>query len=85
MTTTINNDLGVFMLRGMGWNTQNYFCNMEDLVKCAGEFEKNQPYSIYHFWNGQQKKLTVNKVIELLEGNQLDATFFKRKSIVQPS
>lgn len=85
MQTTINNDLRVFMLRGMGWNTQNYFCNMEDIVKCAGEFEKNQPYSIYHFWNGLQKKLTVKQVIEILEANQLDATFFKRKSIVQPS
>lgn len=85
MNITINNDLRVFMLVGTGWNTQKYFCNMEDLVKCAGEFEKNQPYSIYHFWDGQQKKLRVKEVIDILEGNQLDATFFKRKSIVQPS
>lgn len=78
MTTTINNDLRVFMLRGMGWNTQNYFCNMEEIVKCAKEFETSQPYNIYDFWNGQQKKLTVNKLIEILEANQIDASFFKK-------
>jgi hypothetical protein len=85
MTTTINNNSRVFMLRGMGWNTQNYFCNMEDIVKCAGEFEKNQPYSIFHFWNGKQTKLSVKMVIAMLEANRLDSSFFKSKSIVQPA
>ena len=85
MQTTINNDLRVFMLVGTGWNTQKYFCNMEDIVKCAGEFERNQPYNIYHFWNNKPVKLSVKKLIEILEANQLDASFFKSKSIVQQS
>lgn len=78
MTTTINNDLRVFMLAGTGWHTQQYFCNMEDLAKCAGEFEINQPYNIYHFWNSAPKRLSHNKVIEILEANQIDASFFKK-------
>lgn len=85
MTTTIDNNQRVFILIGMGWNTQKYFCNMGDIVKCAGEFERNQPYSIYHFYNNRMKKLSVKQVIELLEANQLPANFFKSKSIVQPA
>jgi len=85
MTTTINNHMRVFMLIGTGWNTQKYFCNMEDIVKCAGDFEINQPYEIYHFWNNKPVKLSVKQVIELLEANQLDTSFFKKGKKFQPS
>lgn len=79
MNTIINNDLRVFMIHGTGWNTQRYFCNMEDLETCAKEFEKNQPYQIYHFWNNKMQRLSRTDVIAILEGNQLDASFFKTK------
>lgn len=78
MLTTIDNNQRVFMIYGTGWNTQKYFCNMPDIVKCAKEFEINQPYIICHFWNNKAEKLTIKKVIELLEANQLDASFFKK-------
>lgn len=78
MKTVINNDHRVFLIQGTGWNTQKYFCNMEDIVKCAKEFEANQPYHISHFWNYSLKRLSVKQVIELLEANQLDSSFFKK-------
>lgn len=78
MKTVIDNNQRKFILMGKGWNTQQYICNMKDIVKCAKEFEVNQPYTINHIWNGQIKQLHVKKVIELLEANQLPATFFKR-------
>lgn len=79
MQTTIDNSQRVFLIHGTGWNSQKYFCNMADLVKCAKEFEVNQPYVIYHFWNNKPVKLSPKKVIELLQANQLDATFFMKK------
>jgi hypothetical protein len=78
MTTVINNNHRVFLIQGTGWNTQKYFCNMEDIVKCAKQFEAHQPYRISHFWNYGLKRLSVKQVIALLEVNQLDATFFKK-------
>lgn len=76
--TVIDNQQRVFLVAGSGWNTQKYFCNMKDIVRCAQEFEPMQPYNISHFWNGSFKRLTKNKVVELLEANQMDATFFKK-------
>lgn len=78
MKTTIDNNQRKFMLAGKGWNTQTYICNMQDIVKCAQEFEANQPYTISHLWNGEFKKLSVKAVIEMMEANQLDASFFKK-------
>ncbi len=78
MQTTIDNNQRKFLLIGKGWNTQSYVCNMQDIVTCAKEFEQNQPYTISHLWNGQFKTLHVKKVIELLEANGLDASFFKK-------
>lgn len=85
MTTTIDNSQRIFILQGSGWNTQKYVCNMSDIVKCAGEFEMNQPYTISHIWNYKIQKLTVKKVIDLLEANQLDSSFFKKAKYLQPS
>lgn len=85
MTTTIDNNQRIFILHGTGWNNQKYVCNMADIVKCAGEFEKNQPYSISHLWNFKLKKLTTKQVIELLEANQLDSSFFKKAKYLQPA
>lgn len=85
MKTTIDNNQRVFLLQATGWSSAHFFCNMADIVTCAGQFEKNQPYTISHFWNGQPKKLTTKKVIELLEANQLDASFFKKAKYLQPS
>lgn len=78
MKTEIDNNQRVFILMGTGWNTQKYFCNLADLAKCAGQFEKHQPFNIAEFWNYKVKKLTVKKVVELLEANQMDSTFFKK-------
>lgn len=78
MTTTIDNNQRKFMLTGKGWNTQNYICNMKDIVKCAKQFEANQPYEISHIWNNKLEKLTVKKVIEMLEANKINASFFKK-------
>lgn len=75
--TVINNEHRVFMVHGFGWNTQRFFCNMEDLQMCCQRFEKKQPYHIFEFWNNKPKKLSIKKVISLLEANELDATFFK--------
>lgn len=77
MHTTIDNSKRKFLLVGKGWNTESYVCNMEDIVSCAKQFEQNQPYTISHLWNGQFKTLRVKQVIELLEANRLDASFFK--------
>jgi len=77
MTTTINNNESVFLLQGTGWNTEKYFCNLADLVNCAKQFEKNQPYKVYRYFNFKLQKLSVKSVIELLEANQLDTSFFK--------
>ena len=57
MTTTINNNERVFLLHGTGWNTQKYFCNLKDITDCAKQFEKNQPYTIYHLWNNKLYQL----------------------------
>ncbi len=78
MQTTIDNTQRKFLVMGKGWNTQQYVCNMKDIVKCAKQFEDNQPYTISHLWNGEIKKLSVKGVIELLEANQLPTTFFKK-------
>lgn len=84
MNTVIDNNQKVFLLQAIGWSNQHYFCNLHDLVTCAGQFERSQPYTVSYFWNGKPKKLTTKKIIEWLEGNQLDASFFKSKSITQP-
>jgi hypothetical protein len=81
MYTTIDNNQRKFIVQGTGWNTQNYICNMSDIVKCANDFEKNQPYTVSDIWNGKVRKLSVKHVIELLEANQLDASFFKNKRL----
>jgi hypothetical protein len=78
MKPVIDNNQSKFLLTGKSWNTQTYVCNMGDIAKCAKEFDVNQPYTISRLWNGEFKKLTVKKVIELLEANQLDASFFKK-------
>lgn len=78
MTTTIDNNQRKFLLAGKGWNTETFVCNMKDIVACAKQFEANQPYLISHLWNGSFKRLSVKKVIEMLEANQLDASFFKK-------
>lgn len=85
MTTTIDNTQRVFLIQATGWSSEHYFCNMADIVQCAGKLERHQPYEISHYWNFKFKKLTKNKVIELLEANQLDASFFKGKNIKQPA
>lgn len=77
MQTTINNNHQVFMVYGTGLNTQKYFCNLQDVVKCCKEFEDNQPYIICRFWNNKPYKMSKAKLIDQLEANQLDATFFK--------
>ena len=77
MTTTIKNNQKVFMLRGTGWCSDQYFCNMADIVKCAKQFGTNQPYKIFHFWDGKQTGITRKKLIEWMEANQLDASYFK--------
>lgn len=78
MTTTIDNNQRIFILFGTGWNTQKYVCNMSDIVNCAKQFDKNQPYQIHHIWDYKLHKLTVKYVIELLEANQLDSSYFKK-------
>jgi len=77
MQTIINNNESVFLLQGTGWNTEKYFCNLADLTNCAKQFEKNQPYNIFRYFNFKLQKLSVKSVIELLEANQLDTSFFK--------
>lgn len=78
MQTIIDNTQRKFLLAGKGWNTQTYVCNMQDIEACAKQFEKNQPYTISHIWNGSFKKIPVKRVIEMLEANQMDASFFKK-------
>ncbi len=78
MKTVIDNNQRKFMVAGKGWNTQQYICNLKDIVKCANEFEKNQPYEVSELWNGKFKKLTVNQVREMLEANQLPSSFFNK-------
>jgi len=77
MKTVIDNNQRKFMVIGKGWNTQQYICNLKDVVKCAKQFEANQPYEISEIWNGKFKKLTVKTVVSYLESSQLPATFFK--------
>ena len=84
MNTIIDNNQRKFLLIGKGWNTQSYVCNMADIVACAKEFEPNQPYAVSHLWNGAFKRLRVKEVIDILEGNQLDASFFKKTKSVYP-
>lgn len=79
MITTINNNERVFLLQGTGWDNQKYFCNLADLTNCAKQFEQNQPYEIKEFWNFRLHKISVKFVIEILEANQLNASFFKTK------
>lgn len=79
MNTTIDNTQRIFILQGIGWNTQKYVCNMADIAKCAAQFEANQPYYISHIWNSRIQKLSTKQVIELLEANQLDTSFFKKE------
>ena len=85
MTTTIDNNQRIFILQGTGWNTQKYICNMADIVKCAKEFDKNQPYTISHIWNYQIKKLSIKAVIELLQANQMDSSYFAKTKSLQPA
>lgn len=77
MKTTIDNNQRLFLLKRTGWNSQHYACNLADVVLCAKQFEKNQPYNVYELFNFKIKKLSVKTVITFLESNQLDATFFK--------
>lgn len=78
MITQIDNTQRKFVIQAIGWSSENYVCNMADIVKCAGQFEISQPYTISHLWNGKLQKLTTKKVIELLEANQLDSSYFKK-------
>lgn len=84
MTTTIDNTQRVFILRGTGWNTQQYACNLKDVTNCAKQFEDMQPYTISEIWNGSLHKMSIKKVAEMLEANQMDSSLFKKKKAQQP-
>lgn len=84
MTTTIDNNQRVFIIRGSGWNTQQYACNLKDVTMCAKEFEDMQPYTVSEIWNGKLKRLTIKKIVELLEANELDASLFKTAAKERP-
>jgi len=54
-----------------------FFCNMADIEKCIKELPVNEPYNIYHFWNGKPERLSRKTLKSFMNANQLNDQWIK--------
>ncbi len=69
----VNSNERVFLIAYQGFKTMNLFCNLKDIPNVLkNEFEKNDQYTISHFWNGKFKRASKKYLNEMFEANQIE-------------
>ena len=76
MKTTIDNNQRVFLVR---YDSNNAFCNLAQLPEVFSQIETGYlPYTkIFHFWNGDKKRISKHELEDMCIANKVDATFLR--------
>lgn len=75
MITTINNNERVFYITTS--NNRSAFCNLAQLNEVIAQLGTHEGYfTIYHFWDGKQKKVSRKYLKDLFAAHKIEPTFY---------
>jgi hypothetical protein len=73
MTTTIDNNQRVFLIKRLGFFTREYFVNLADIPTILREqLEPNDEYKILEVWNTKFKVCSKKHLNEMFAANQIN-------------
>ena len=75
MKTIIDNTQRKFYISEIGWSSNSYVCNLNDIPKVIKEIADKEPYKIYHIWNHKLQAISKKQLNEMFAANNIDFKF----------
>ena len=73
MITNVDNNQRVFLIERKGFSTRYFFCNLSQIPNIlTTELERNDEYTIKHFWNSKFTRIARNQLNAMFINNKID-------------